>query len=338
MSESPLSDAAVSDAEIETALRNAVENRYRSNPEQLTIKTVRTDVEQQLGLHHGYFKSDAAWNTRSKEVIQAQVDVQEAQSQPPSSQPTRPSPRKQLIQSSKSSKVSNAQKRSSAGGDGPQKRQKTNDSTRGNPINRVNIQPEEKGKRLDSASSSPLSELDGEEAKDEASGAGVNLASESEMSVLLDEDPKPKKRVRKLSSEKPKTKKKESSKLTKASQQSSDPDAEEIKRLQGWLVKCGIRKMWHKELAAHDTSKAKIRHLKDMLTEAGMTGQYSQEKATQIRDARELQADLDAVQAGNKKWGKAESDEDTGSRPRPRLARGLQELDFLKDDDSEEEG
>ncbi|KAL8820682.1 MAG: hypothetical protein Q9223_001138 [Gallowayella weberi] len=332
MSESSLSDAAVSDAEIEIALRNAVEKRYRSSPEQLTIKTVRTDVEQQLGLHHGFFKSDAAWNTRSKE------DVQEAQNQPPSSQPTKPSPPKQLIQASKSSKVPKAQKRSSAGGDGPQKRQKTKDSTRGKPIDRVNLQSEEKVERLGSARSSPLSESEREEARDDADGAGVNLASESEMSVLLDEDPKPKKRVRKLSSENPKKKKKESSKLTKAPQQSSDPDAEEIKRLQGWLVKCGIRKMWHKELAGHDTSKAKIRHLKDMLTEAGMTGRYSQEKATQIRDARELQADLDAVQAGNKQWGKAEPDEDTGSRPRPRLARGLQELDFLKDDDSEDEG
>ncbi|KAL8684070.1 MAG: hypothetical protein Q9186_000101 [Xanthomendoza sp. 1 TL-2023] len=332
MSESSLSNAVVSDAEIETALRNAVEKRYRTSPEQLTVKTVRTDVEQQLGLHHSFFKSDAAWNARSKE------DVQEAQSQPPSSQPIKSSPLKQLLQPSTSSKVPKAQKRSSAGGDGPQKRQKKDDSSRASPVNQVNIRSDENGTRLVSTSSSPLSELDEEEAKNDTGSAGANPASESEMSVLLDEDPKPKKRARKLSSEKTKTKRKEGLKATKAPQQSSDPDAEEIKRLQGWLVKCGIRKMWFKELAAHDTSKAKIQHLKAMLTEAGMTGRYSQEKATQIRDARELRADLDAVQAGNKQWGKAESDEDTGNRPRPRLARGLQELDFLKDDDSEDEG
>lgn len=201
--------------------------------------------------------------------------------------------------------------------------------------------------RPGSTSSSPLPDVDGAKANQ---GAGTDhaekltngakeQASESEMSVLLDEDPKPKKKARKASSEKPKSKKKESSKSAKApQQQSSDADAEEMKRLQGWLIKCGIRKMWYKELAPYDSAKAKIGHLKEMLAEAGMTGRYSQEKATQIRDARELKADLDAVQAGNKQWGKAESDEDTSGRPNQRLARGLQELDFLKDDDSEDEG
>ena len=166
--------------------------------------------------------------------------------------------------------------------------------------------------------------------------SAADQGSESEMSVLLDEDPKPKKRARKVSSDNPKSKR-QSSKPAKVLQQSSDPDTEEIKRLQGWLVKCGVRKMWFKELAPYDTPAAKIRHLKGMLTEAGMTGRFSQEKATQIREARELKADLDAVQAGNKQWGKSESDVDAGSRPRRALARGLQELDFLRDDDSEDE-
>lgn len=94
--------------------------------------------------------------------------------------------------------------------------------------------------------------------------------------------------------------------------------------------------MWFKELAPYDTPKAKIWHLKDLLSEAGMTGRYSQEKATQIREERELKADLADVQAGNQQWGKTESEEDKVGRPRRRLARGLQELDFLKDDDGEE--
>jgi len=118
--------------------------------------------------------------------------------------------------------------------------------------------------------------------------------------------------------------------------QDRDPDAEEIKRLQGWLIKCGIRKMWYKELAPYDTPKAKIRHLKEMLTGVGMTGRYSQEKATEIKEARELQADLEAVQDGAKLWGKEESEEEGQSKPRRRLARGLQGLDFLNDDDGEE--
>lgn len=73
MSDSSLSDPALSDAEIENALRNAVKKRYQTDPEQLTIKRIRTDVEQHLGLDDSFFKSDVVWNTRSKEVIQSQV-------------------------------------------------------------------------------------------------------------------------------------------------------------------------------------------------------------------------------------------------------------------------
>lgn len=162
--------------------------------------------------------------------------------------------------------------------------------------------------------------------------------SESEMSDVLDEAPKPKKRSRKSGSPKPKTKKPESSKAKKPSEEPADPDAEETKRLQGWLVKCGIRKMWYKELAPYDTPKAKIRHLKSMLVDAGMTGRYSTEKANQIKEERELKADLEAVQEGAQKWGKTASEEENASagRPKRKLAKGLEGLDFLHDSDGEE--
>ena len=164
--------------------------------------------------------------------------------------------------------------------------------------------------------------------------------SESEISEVLDDTPKkPKSRKRRSGSGEPKpktTNKKDTQKSSKPPQD-IDPDVDEIKRLQGWLIKCGIRKMWYKELAPFDTTKAKIRHLKEMLSDAGMTGRYSAEKATEIREARELKADLEAVQAGNKAWGKEESEEEEGTgRPRRRLAKGLQSLDFLNDDDGEE--
>ena len=169
-----------------------------------------------------------------------------------------------------------------------------------------------------------------------ANGAGREH-SESEMSELIDEEPKQKRRGRKSGSAKPKTKRSEGSKQKRTSEQPTDPDAEEIKKLQGWLVKCGIRKIWGKELAPYDKSKAKIRHLREMLAEAGMTGRYSTEKASQIKEERELRADLEAVQEGNKHWGRTESEEDGSTgRPRRRLARGLEGLDFLNDDDGEE--
>ena len=117
----------------------------------------------------------------------------------------------------------------------------------------------------------------------------------------------------------------------KADDKPVDANADEIKRLQGWLIKCGIRKMWYRELAPYDTPKLKIQHLKEMLSDAGMTGRYSIERATQIRNERELKAELEAVQEGDKQWGKNESDEEEGpAKPRRRrLAKGLKELDMI---------
>lgn len=169
-------------------------------------------------------------------------------------------------------------------------------------------------------------------------------ASESELSVLIDDDPKPKKRRQKDSSG-PKTKKTNHKASTNSkADTNADPDQEEIKRLQGWLVKCGVRKLWGKELKPYDTSKAKIKHLKGMLSDVGMTGRYSTEKASQIKESRELAADIEAVQEGAERWG-AEEDEDgeqgekaTGADARPgarRLVRGAKNYDFLSSDGEE---
>ncbi|KAL8695347.1 MAG: hypothetical protein Q9218_000106 [Villophora microphyllina] len=360
MSESSLSDSLVPDAQLEKALRQAVKHLYKSDPEQITVKKIRTNVEQDLELDPGFFKDDQLWNARSKEIIRSEA-VQEAQSQPASSQPAPVlSPSMVAEPSSNNNKGGNRKKRPSMSNDGPKKRQKNGKldkaSTNDSPNQPLRSPAAEAGSHP-SKSSSPLSELDvktqdivADTTHDGKPGeAAIDHASESELSSLLDEDPKPKKRGRKASSEKPKSKRKEGSKSAKVPQQPVNPDTEEVKRLQGWLVKCGIRKMWFRELAPYDTPKAKIRHLKDMLAEAGMTGRYSQEKATQIREERELKADLADVQAGDKHWGKAKEEEDSekeesekekeagkGEKPRRRLARGLQELDFLKDDEGEE--
>ncbi|KAI3175689.1 hypothetical protein DTO046C5_2372 [Penicillium roqueforti] len=54
-----------------------------------------------------------------------------------------------------------------------------------------------------------------------------------------------------------------------------------------------------------------------MLQDAGMTGRPSQEKANQIREERELKADLEQIQQGAKQWG-AVSDEDNDEEAKPR--------------------
>lgn len=154
------------------------------------------------------------------------------------------------------------------------------------------------------------------------------------MSVVIDEEPKPAPK-RQKTTKAPKEKKKAA---PKGKDEDVDPNQAEIKRLQGWLVKCGIRKMWWRELQPYDTPKEKIKHLKQMLEDAGMKGRYSLDKARQIRDERELKADLEQIQQGAKDWGKGSGDEgeaSDGGAPRRRAARGRQALAFL-DSDGEE--
>lgn len=158
--------------------------------------------------------------------------------------------------------------------------------------------------------------------------------SESEMSEVLDEAPAPKKKGQKGTATFKKEKK--PVKAKRKEDANIDPQEAEIKRLQSWLLKCGIRKMWYKELAPYPSSKAKINHLKGMLKDAGMDGRYSVEKAKQIKEERELKAELEAVQEGAKHWGEPTVTEDDGRRPTKRLAKGLREFDFLGDDGGEE--
>ncbi|CAD0083292.1 unnamed protein product [Aureobasidium vineae] len=166
------------------------------------------------------------------------------------------------------------------------------------------------------------------------------------MSVVLDEAP-PKKQRKKSASTGTKTKSQPRAKATKAAAKPAKeetPDEAEIKRLQGWLVKCGIRKLWHRELAPYDAPKAKIKHLKEMLKDAGMDGRYSEQKAKTIKERRELEADLEAVQEGAKQWGNegdsgedGESDE-AEAAPRPqRRAAANRFVDFDEDDDDDDE-
>ncbi|KAF2876717.1 hypothetical protein BDV95DRAFT_235032 [Massariosphaeria phaeospora] len=144
--------------------------------------------------------------------------------------------------------------------------------------------------------------------------------SESELSSLIDEPPAKKKRQKKSPTRKSEPKAASTSRAKAKSKGDEDPDQAEIRRLQGWLVKCGIRKVWSKELAQCASSKDKTKHLKAMLKDVGMEGKYSNEKAADIKEQREFAKDLDAIQEGALAWGKVENEEEAG-RPRRRLQR-----------------
>ena len=165
--------------------------------------------------------------------------------------------------------------------------------------------------------------------------------SESEMSVVLDEEPKPTRRRQKSAGTKASTQtRKKTTATSKAKDADLDPDQKKIKELQDLLVKCGIRKMWWRLLAPYETSKEKIGHLEGMLREAGMTGplkgKEAERKALKIRERRELQADVVSCQEEVKIYGKGGADEESDSgRPGRRLNRGRKHLAFLEDDGEE---
>lgn len=198
-----------------------------------------------------------------------------------------------------------------------------------------------KSKKLKEPSPKAVELSDGEDEEAVATNHSAEATkddSESEMSIVLDEELKPKAARKRKSNEgaPKKAAPKKEKKAAKAKDEDLDPDQAEIKRLQGWLVKCGIRKMWWRELQPYETSKAKIKHLKQMLEDAGMKGRYSLEKARQIRDERELKADLEQIQQGAKKWGTGSGDEGSdGPAPSRRAARGRQALAFLESDGEE---
>lgn len=125
---------------------------------------------------------------------------------------------------------------------------------------------------------------------------------------------------------------------TKAKSKSTNPaltpQQEEVKRLQGHLVKCGVRKLWHNELKHCESDSAKIKHLKCMLEDVGMTGRFSEDKARQIMEDREFKADLDDIKEGNKNWGNVSGDkEENEIRPERKLAKGLHELLAFADEE-----
>ncbi|KAI6763029.1 hypothetical protein HG530_009009 [Fusarium avenaceum] len=129
---------------------------------------------------------------------------------------------------------------------------------------------------------------------------------EEEYSDVIDEPVKPKrkKKEKEEGGSKPAKAPKAPKAVVKKSTATDDPSTEEIKRLQGYLTKCGVRKLWHNELKQYgDDAKAKIRHLKKMLTDVGMDGRFSEAKAREIKERRELLAEVESAQEMSALWG-----------------------------------
>ncbi|PON30403.1 hypothetical protein TGAM01_v200842 [Trichoderma gamsii] len=176
---------------------------------------------------------------------------------------------------------------------------------------------------------------DAEDAKtDIKDGSKPEINEEDEYSDVIDEPP-PTKRKRgekkegssKLKASKPAVKKEATA--------TDDPKDAEIKKLQSHLTKCGVRKLWHMELKQYgDNAGAKIRHLKKMLSDIGMDGRFSEAKAREIKEMRELQADVEAAQEMDRLWGTSSG----GRASRSKSSATKQETKADSGEENEDEG
>lgn len=344
-SESDLSTPAnlPSDAEIEYAVHKIV--RAGVKEDGFSINVARSRVEKEVDLPNGFFKNDATWKQRSKEMIQTAVDEANAEddSQPEqeetkskpkpkagtkrkSDDPPKAKPKRQ--KKSPSREVEDSEAEISAA----EREASTSKAEKPKP------KPKSTSKSEDTSALSSPPDDEPEPAVLQKQNGQVAPAFEdddSDLSSVIDDPPPKKKRGSKAKSSasssaiaKPKSNPQKPAKATDKPDLS--PDEEEIKRLQSWLLKCGIRKLWHRELAPYSTSKEKIKHLKGMLEEVGMTGRFSAEKAKQIKESRELAAELEAAREFNEQWGHEdeESDEeDDGGKAKARVKEEKADVD-----------
>ncbi|KAI5270577.1 hypothetical protein E4T47_06094 [Aureobasidium subglaciale] len=354
-SDSDILEAAVpSDSILEKTLRQIVR---RAEVDPISVKRVRNAAEERLGLEAGFFKDHDVWNEKSKEIIEETFNEpsQKSPSPEPTPQKMAPAPKSKPTKRTSATKAKPAPKR--------QKRSATESGSEHSEFESEEEKPKSKPMSKKPSATTKRVSKDTVESEDEEvddasdhpngdpSITGTHKEKpevandlESEMSVVLDEPPPKKARRKSTSSTATKTKpqpKAKASKVAAKPAKEETPDEAEIKRLQGWLVKCGVRKMWFKELAPYDTPKAKIKHLKEMLKDAGMDGRYSEPKAKAIKERRELEADLEAVQEGAKQWGNegdSGEDDESEAAPRPqRRAAATRFVDFGEDDDDDDD-
>ena len=205
------------------------------------------------------------------------------------------------------------------------------------PTRRINKTVAEDSDEEDQAPKSASKPSAGVEENESKQPEAKGDISDSDLSSVIDEAPA--KRKKTIAAKGKKEKAPTKPKAAPKAKAEDDPDAAEVKRLQGWLVKCGIRKVWARdpELSKCDTAKEKIRVLKSWLKDVGMDGKYSNEKAAKIKEQREFAKDLEAIKEGELAWGKANEVTATGRPSRRAAARPVPQQKVVLEDDSEEE-
>lgn len=58
---------------IAKTITSAVKDRFKNDPDSLTVNSIRVEVEERLDLDKGYLKSDVFWKDESKKLVQTTV-------------------------------------------------------------------------------------------------------------------------------------------------------------------------------------------------------------------------------------------------------------------------
>lgn len=344
MSDSDLSTPAniPADSDIEQCLRRISRDALKAGEDDFSVNAARTRAEVELGLDSGFFKSNDVWKRKSKEIVSAAYD------DPPSPGQPRKIPAKPKA---KPAAKAGIKRKSDEAQPGRKKQQKKSVSPLSGDEHGEDVNQEEQPKPVPKSKTQGSSTLDddsglSEPSEDEKPNAMRHGKAaeddESDLSSVIDE-PAPKKKRQKKSTS-PSEAKGKTKKAPKAAKPGKEltPDEEEIKRLQSWLLKCGIRKVWGAYLAKYDSPKQKIKQLKSLLEDVGMTGRYSNEKASSIKEARELADEIEAAKEFNEQWGQKKgsdegSEEDEpqeDAKPRRLKPKGLIDFGDSGDDDS----
>ncbi|CAG8603009.1 2987_t:CDS:2 [Dentiscutata heterogama] len=102
-----------------------------------------------------------------------------------------------------------------------------------------------------------------------------------------------------LEDDPPKKRKTKKGKSAPTVSSNNDDDEATIKELKAFIVKCGVRKVWSRELADCDSISSQIDRLNKILSDLGIKGRPTLEKCKKIRKRRELEAELNSMDVGN---------------------------------------
>jgi hypothetical protein len=268
------------------------------------------------------------------------VESSDAASTPPKKATKSKGPKKQKFVNAEDSHVDSEEEKSAQKKGSDSKNLKSKNTVVDSDAESNEEKPVKKSESPEKTKSQPKQKVSGD-GEDSKPHTKAHDSDSSEMSVVLDEAPKTKKRKSQPSSTKPTSSKEPPKEVT--------TNEALIKTLQSQLVKCGVRKIWAFELKSYGSDeKGKIRHLQDMLREIGMTGRFSEGKAREIKELRELQADLESgrrargVRKSLKESSGDDEDEDDAEEDggekdeRPsKAARAKLEFAFLGDEESD---